>query len=197
MSEWWTSQSTAGVKREQEEEINRSNTIIGSATLAPGQCYEYSIITSIDKHNTDGTEKLYTYRKPFEYVGKFVKKIKKQYDDRVDLRLKSEPGNLVFFKDNKTTQLRLPRQTPIFRLIPCPIPSLEQLSRDVVIKNRDAYGPINQAATSVIDNTVGEKGGKRKNKTKKTKRRKITNKNKTKKNKTKKNKTKKNKNKRN
>lgn len=191
MSEWWTSQSTAGVKREQEEEINRSNTIIGSATLAPGQCYEYSIITSIDKHNTDGTEKLYTYRKPFEYVGKFVKKIKKQYDDKVDLRLKSEPGNLVFFKDNKTTQLRLPRQTPIFRLIPCPIPSLEQLSRDVVIKNRDTYGPINQAANSIIDNTVGEKGGKLKNK-----RKNKTKKNKTKKNK-RKNKTKKNKNKRN
>ena len=190
MSEWWTSQSTAGVKREQEEEINRSNTIIGSATLAPGQCYEYSIITSIDKHNTDGTEKLYTYRKPFEYVGKFVKKIKKQYDDRYQVRLKSEQGNLVFFKDNKTTQLRLPRQTPIFRLIPCPIPSLEQLSRDVVIKNRDTYGPINQAANSIIDNTVGEKGGKlknkRKNKTKKNKTKKNKRKNKTKKNKTKK-----------
>jgi hypothetical protein len=191
MSEWWTSQSTAGVKREQEEEINRSNTIIGSATLAPGQCYEYSIITSIDKHNTDGTEKLYTYRKPFEYVGKFVKLIKKPYDDRYQVRLKSEQGNLVFFKDNKTTQLRLPRQTPIFRLIPCPIPSLEQLSRDVVIKNRDTYGPINQAANSIIDNNVGEKGGKQKNK-----RKNKTKKNKTKKNK-RKNKTKKNKNKRN
>jgi hypothetical protein len=103
----------------------------------------------------------------------------------------------VFFKDNKTTQLRLPRQTPIFRLIPCPIPSLEQLSRDVVIKNRDTYGPINQAATSIIDNTVGEKGGKLKNKRKNKTKKNKTKKNKTKKNKTKKIKKRKNKTKRN
>jgi hypothetical protein len=74
---------------------------------------------------------------------------------------------------------------------------LEQLSRDVVIKNRDTYGPINQAANSIIDNTVGEKGGKLKNKRKNKTKKNKTKKNKTKKNKTKKIKKRKNKTKRN